>query len=178
MIVPALFLSLLWFVTAMIPLLPFPLHHLATEQAFGLVGLAIGLGLLVERGIRSGRWGKLAAYGFMGIYLFHAANTIILAQKTHWIVRSSQQAGRVIGSLRTDPPIVTAGKTLVFMDGEIKIPEYGSSRQIYEALGNGSAITIFFGEGVSQLYEFKDTIDEEDVSGDRIILDSSQFLGY
>lgn len=171
-------LGLLWFITAMIPLLPFPLHHLATEQAFALVGLAITIGVIIDTAMRRGGWFSFLSFAFLLVYLVHASNTIILAQKTHWIVRSSQQAQRVIKSLQTDPPIVTAGKTLVFLDGEIKIPEYGSSRQIYEALGNGAAIPLYFGEGISQLYEFKDDMRRDDVSQDRIILDSSRFLGY
>lgn len=171
--------GLTWFVLGMIPLIVFPLHKLATEQAFSLVGLSLSLSIIVNSGLSLKRGGKILSILFLGIYLLMAINTIFLANGTHWIVRSSYQAGRVLRFIKENYPYLPDNAVIYFKNGLVKIPQYGSSRQIHTALGNGVGLKLVL-QKPDLKYYFEDINPQPQVLDDKntIILQASDFLGY
>ena len=171
--------GLTWFVLGMIPLIVFPLHKLATEQAFSLVGLSLSLSIMVKTASILIKGGKILTTLFLGTYLLMAINTIFLANRTHWIVRSSYQAGRVIRFIKESYPYLPDNAVIYIKNGLVKIPQYGSSRQIYTALGNGVGLKLVLKKPDLKYY-FEDINPQPQLLDDEntIILQASDFLGY
>ena len=165
-----------WFVIGLIPLIIFPLHKLATEQAFSLVGLSLILGVSVYFNLPRHKYFALL---FSILFLIMATNSIILARKTHWIVRSANQAKNTIDYIQTRVPFLKDSDIIYFKNGEVKLPTYGSSKQIYYALGNGVGLKIIFAKPNLRLY-FEDIniLPKKLKSNNIIIIDSSKLLGY
>ncbi len=163
----------IWFVIGLIPILIFPLHKLAIEQAFSLVGLSLTLSVLVARAPR------LLRILIVMLYLVIFINSDLLAQKTHWIVRSAGQANRVVSYIKQKYPKINDQTVLYFKNGEVRIPQYGSSRQLYYALGEGKGLPIILGKPSLKSY-FEDmgglpgNINRTHV----IDINSSDLLGY
>lgn len=173
-------LGLLWFIVGMIPLIIFPLHKLATEQAFSLVGLSLALGVMLTGFGKSENKYKILTVVFIGIYLVIAINSILLARRTHWIVRSAQQAQNTISYLKYNYPNLSDNATIYFKDGEIKIAPYGSSRQIFQATGNGYGIKLVLDKPDLKLYfeEINPPPAAVWKESKIIEIDSSKLLGY
>lgn len=173
-------LGLLWFIVGMIPLIIFPLHKLATEQAFSLVGLSLALGVAITGFGKSENKYKILTVVFIGIYLVIAINSILLARRTHWIVRSAQQAQNTIYYLKNNYPDLSDNSAVYFKDGEIKIAPYGSSRQIYQATGNGYGIRLVLDKPDLKLYfeEINPPPAAVWKESKIIEIDSSKLLGY
>lgn len=179
--VPKLILfGFLWFVVGMFPLIIFPLHKLATEQAFSLVGLSIVLGAMSVSHERSENKFRLIPIVFIALYLVLAINSIVLARKTHWIVRSALQAQNTIYYLKNNYPELSDNSTIYFKDGEVKIAPYGSSRQLYQATGNGYGIKLVLYKPKLNLYfEEINPLSQNNYYEDKVIeVDSSKLLGY
>ncbi|OGG16293.1 hypothetical protein A3D77_02435 [Candidatus Gottesmanbacteria bacterium RIFCSPHIGHO2_02_FULL_39_11] len=175
-----LFYSLFWFVIALLPLIIFPLHKLATEQALALAGLSIYLGSVLSSAFKEKGLFKIISFLMIVFYLVHASNSILLARRTHWVILSARQAEKTLFALRLKYPILPDDSIIYFKNGEIKIPQYGSAKQIYQALGNGAAINILYNDNKIQSY-FEDVKDlPPDVKKSKLVLefDSSKFLGY
>ncbi len=169
-----------WFVIGMIPLIIFPLHKLATEQAFSLVGLSIAIAVLLNSFINiRGVLTLVLPILFIVTYLVIAVNSILLARKTHWIIRSAQQAKNAIDFVQSNYPDLRDDATFYFRNGEVKIAPYGSSRQLYQALGNGYGLKLILNKPNLRLY-FEDLgqIPKLDKEKEIIQIDSSQLLGY
>lgn len=163
----------IWFVVGLIPILIFPLHKLAIEQAFPLVGLALASGVVIVRAPR------LLGIMIMVLYLVISVNSAILASRTHWIVRSALQAKNTVTYLQKKYPHINNQTVLYFKNGQVKIPEYGSSRQIYYALGEGKGLPIILGKPNLKMY-FEDLGQKPASINKRNIIDinSSDLLGY
>ncbi len=166
----------LWFIVGLIPLLPFPLHKLGTEQAFSLVGLSLGLATILSF-IWQKKWGR----PFVGLSLFFflliSTNSIILARKTHWIVKSSREGEKVINYFRQRYNQIPKDSIIYFENGEIVIPEYGSSKQLYYSLGGGEALRIFLEKPELQIYFEDINPPPKNTDPNKIIpIDSSQFI--
>lgn len=171
--------GILWFIIGMIPLIIFPLHKLATEQAFSLVGLSLSLAVLYFVNLKAGYVRKLFSLSLIIIYFLIATNSILLARRTHWIVRSAKQARTVIDYIKTNYPNLSEAAVIYFRNGEIKIPQYGSSKQVYQSLGNGVGLKIALNRPNLQLYFEDIKPPAKTVIGENTIeLDSSKFLGY
>jgi len=173
-------LGILWFVIGLIPLIIFPLHKLATEQAFSLTGLSLALGVVVYRGFLEGKIKKLFSILFLVIYLAIVINSVFLATRTHWIVRSARQAENVIGYFQKNYNNLSDNAIIYFKNGKVKIPEWGSSRQIYLALGEGRGLKLILNRPNLQLF-FEDVNPLSafpDKNTKAIEVDSSVFLGY
>lgn len=175
-----IFLGVLWFVVGLIPLIIFPLHKLATEQAFSLVGLTLIIGDLVYRNYIAGKSEKFISVVFVSVYLIIAFNSILLATKTHWIVKSAKQAHAVITYFQDKYKDFPANQVIYFKNGEVKIPQYGSAKQLYYALGNGVALSLVYKRNDLLVYfdDIKPLPEEKLKSSDVITINSSQFLGY
>lgn len=173
-------LGILWFIIGMLPLIIFPLHKLATEQAFSLVGLSIFLSVLTVDFYYSAKKYKILSVIFVAVYIIIAVNSILFARKTHWIVRSAQQAENVIVFIKIHYPKLKDGDTIYFRDGKIKIAPYGSSRQIYQATGNGVGLKLALNKPNLKLYFEEINSPSEGLRKDSSIIeiDSSKFLGY
>lgn len=168
-----------WFVTGMVPLVIFPLHKLATEQAFSLVGLSLGLAFLLDVFVYSRSKYRILAFAFIAVYFVIAVNSILLGRRAHWIVRSAQQAKSVIDFMKAGYPNLADNAAIYFKNGEVKISQYGSSRQIYQALGNGVGLKLILNKPNIRLY-FEDLgqIPKVGEAKNMIQIDSSQLLGY
>lgn len=176
---PVLF-GMCWFVVGMIPLIIFPLHKLATEQAFSLVGLSMALASLTVAVYKHTKIYKALSIIFIITYIVIAVNSILLGRKTHWIVISARQAHETISFLETNYPKLPDDAIIYFRNGEIKIAPYGSSRQLYQALGNGSGLKLVLNKPHLQLY-FEDLgqVPPKVKQDKKIIqIDSSKLLGY
>lgn len=170
-------LGFLWFVIGLIPIIIFPLHKLAIEQTFPMIGLILIISTIVSHALIGLKINKFLAIVVIVVYLIMATNSILIARTTHWIVRSAGQAKAVINFLQPKVKDILQNGTVFFEDGEIKIPEWGSSKQMYLALADGRAIKIIFNRpDVKVLFAFRDSIP----TGEKIdiILNSSNFLGY
>jgi hypothetical protein len=172
--------AICWFVIGLIPLIIFPLHKLGTEQAFSLVGLAIFLGWIYTQVMKKSLMNRFIALIGISLYLIHAVNTISMAPKTHWIALSAKQAKLTTDYLKKTYPMLSSGSILYFKNGVIKIPEYGSAKQIYQATGNGAAIGIIYNDQKIQSYfdDAKPLPITLQKSPQLITLDASKFLGY
>lgn len=169
-----------WFVTALLPLIIFPLHKLATEQALGLCGLSVFLGFVFSTAFESKGIMRVISFLAVLFYLIHASNSIVLARKTHWIILGARQAEKALFTLKSQYPILPDNSVFYFKNGRIKIPEYGSAKQIYQSLGNGVAINIIYNDNKIQSY-FEDVKEmPESIRKSKLVLeyDSSMFLGY
>lgn len=172
--------SLSWFVISLLPLIIFPLHKLATEQALGLCGMSIFLGFVLSSAFKGSGILKVISFLTAVFYLIHAGNSIILARRTHWVIISARQAQNTLSAVKSKYPILPDNSVLYFRNGEIKIEQYGSAKQIYQALGNGAAINILYKDNKIQSY-FENVNDmPEDVRKSKSVLefDSSKLLGY
>lgn len=175
-----IFLGFLWFIIGLIPLIIFPLHKLATEQAFSIVGLTLVIGNFVYRTYIAGKLGKIISVSFISAYIVIAFNSIFLAAKTHWIVRSAQQANSVITYFQDKYKDFPSNQIIYFKNGVVKIPQYGSAKQLYYALGNGVALSLVYRRNDLLVYfdDVKPIPQEMPKGSDIITIDSSQFLGY
>lgn len=170
-------LGLAWFIIGLIPLMIFPLHKLATEQAFSLIGLSIALGTILSSKYHS-RLRQYLAYAVLISYLFVAVNSIELAKKTHWIVRSAYQAKHVIEYIKSEYPDLASDSVLYFINGNVAIPEYGSSQQIFRSLGNGTGLSLVLKKPQLRLYFEDINPAPQQIMKNAIVIDSSKFLGY
>ncbi|MFA6570017.1 MAG: hypothetical protein WCT77_02135 [Bacteroidota bacterium] len=166
-----------WFIFGMVPLIIFPLHKLATEQAFSLVGLSFAVSYILNQIWKINNIGKWLVYFWLIIYLICATNSILLARKTHWIVLSSTIAENTFHYLKSIEYKLKPGSVINFTDGLISIPEYGSSRQVYYATGNGLGIPLLFQRRDFEVY-FEDGKPLPFNKKADIIVDSSTLLGY
>lgn len=163
----------IWFVLGLIPILIFPLHKLAIEQAFSLVGLSLVTGVLIANIPR-----PLRVTGIV-LYLTISINTIFLANRTHWIARSASQAKNVIDYINKNKILMNEKTVIFFKNGEVRIPQYGSSKQLYLALGEGKGLGLLFQQPKLKVY-FED-IDGEPKNIDKkslIEINASGLLGY
>ena len=175
-----LFLGLLWFTVGLLPLIIYPLHKLATQQAFSLVGLSLFLGTVLCENIKNGSVGKILSFIFISIYLLIAVNSVILARKTHWIITSSKQSDSVIKFFKNTYPNLQKDAVIYFENGKVPVPEYGSSRQIYQALGDAVGLKLVLNKDDLNLY-FEDInpLPEDLRNNTKVIrINSSDFLGY
>ena len=172
-----MFLGISWFIVGLFPLIVFPLHKLATEQAFSLVGLSIAFGTILSTRNRS-RISQFLTYGVLFSYLFVAVNSIELAKKTHWIVRSAYQAKHVIKYIINEYPDLADDGIIYFINGNVAIPEYGSSEQIFRSLGNGTGLSFVLNKPKLQLYFEDINPAPQHILEKAIVIDSSKFLGY
>ena len=172
-----LLIGLLWFIFGLIPVLIFPLHKLAIEQSFPMIGLILSTSIIISSSLSNKKVVNLFAILALGAYIIHATNSIYLARRTHWIVRSATQAKSVIDYLKPKIHLLPQKSVVYFADGEIAIPEWGSSKQMYLALGEGRAINIIFNRP-DLIVRFASQNDPIPSDGNLLILNSTQFLGY
>ncbi len=170
-------IGLAWFVLGLIPVLIFPLHKLAIEQTFPMIGLILSVSMVISVPLSSKKFTKFIAILAISAYLILATNSIYLARRTHWIVRSANQAKAVIDFLRPKINSMPVDSIIYFADGEIVIPEWGSSKQMYLALSEGRAINIIFNRP-DLTVRFASQNDPVPTGENSLILNSSQFLGY
>ena len=170
-------LGFAWFIIGLIPLIIFPLHKLATEQAFSLIGLSLALGTILSTQYRS-RLRQLLIYTALIAYLFVAVNSIELAKKTHWIIRSAYQAKHVIEYIKKEYPDLAGDSAFYFVNGHVAIPQYGSSQQIYRSLGNGTGLSLVLNKPQLRLYFEDINPAPKYILEKAIVVDSSKFLGY
>lgn len=163
----------IWFVVGLIPILIFPLHKLAIEQAFSLVGVALVIGVLIAK---SPRFLQIV---IIALYLVVAVNSIFLSRHTHWIVRSAVQAKNVFDYIKKNKIQINENSVIYFKNGQVKIPAYGSSKQLYLALGEGKALPLMLRRPQLKVY-FEDlgqmptSINKKNI----IEINSSDLLGY
>lgn len=168
-----------WFVTGMIPLIVFPLHKLATEQAFSLVGLSIAIATFIYTFHKEKQKYRYVGIAIILVYVIVAGNSIFLARRTHWIVRSATQAESTVNYMLKNYPRLSNSDIVYFRDGEMKIAAYGSSKQIYYSLGNGIALNLIYNRpGLKVFFQSENPGILFPPDKKVITLDSSQFLGY
>lgn len=171
-------IGLLWFILGLVPVLIFPLHKLAIEQSFPMIGLILSVSIIITNSLYNHKKVvKFLAILTLVTYVVLATNSIYLARRTHWITRSASQAKSVIDYFRPLINSLSPNTVLYFADGEIAIPEWGSSKQMYLALGQGKAINIIFNRP-DLIVHFKSQNDPVPIEGNYLIINSSQFLGY
>ena len=168
-----------WFIIGLIPLLIFPLHRLATEQAFSLTGLSLALGIMLYQIHHSSINGKRLFFLLLGIYFVIATNSILIARYTHWIVRSAAIAKNTLSYFQKKNPEIPNNQVINFINGTVKIPQWGSSRQIYYALGNGYGLKMILNKPLLEIY-FEDINPLPlDIKNKQILtVDSSTLLDY
>ncbi len=156
----------LWFLVAIIPVAIFPLHKLAIEQTLGLVGVSMVLAWIVYN-LR----GKapLMASLILPLFLINTVNTVIMAQRNHWIPVSANLAKRTITLLNQRTNIIPNNSTIYFSDGLVKVAAWGSSRQIYYATGNGKGLELIF-KNKGWKFIFEDQADKKNVSDPHSII--------
>lgn len=150
-----------WFLVAIIPVAIFPLHKLAIEQTLGLVGVAMVLAWLVYN-IR-GKAPLLASL-ILPLFLLNTVNTVIMAQKNHWIPASAGLAKRTILLLDSRAKTIPDNSTVYFSDGVVKVATWGSSRQIYYATGNGKGLELRY-KSRGWKFVFEDQVDKRNSLG-------------
>lgn len=170
-------IGLSWFILGLLPVLIFPLHKLAIEQSFPMIGLIISVSVIIANSLNSRKLTRIFATLALAAYLVLATNSIYLARRTHWIVRSAAQAKAVIDYIRPKISSLAPNSIIYFADGEIVIPEWGSSKQMYLALGGGKAINIIFNRPDLRI-RFASQNDPIPTKESSLILNSSQFLQY
>lgn len=172
-----LIFGFLWFVVGVLPVVVFPLHRLAIEQSLSLVGLSIVFGKLLSDGFFAGKKLRLLALLCLGLYCLVAVNSIILARSTHWIPRMAGQAKSVVSYFSANYPDLPDDSVVYFVDGEIKIPAYGSSKQLALALAGNRGLRLALGKPNLQVYY---QAEGELPTGhfQPIVIDASRFLGY
>ena len=147
-------------------MLPFPSHRLGTEQAFALVGICLFLAQIL--------YGRLAKI-FLIIYLILSINSILLSMRTNWVVRSGEIAKKTTDYLKKNHPEIPPDAVIYFTNGQIVIPQYGSSKQIYLAMGNGVGLPMMLGRNDLKIYyEDLDKL-PPGIRAD-IVIDSSKLL--
>ena len=160
------FFGLWWFLIGISPMLPFPSHRLGTEQAFALVGICLFLAQIL--------YGRLAKI-FLIIYLILSINSILLSMRTNWVVRSGEIAKKTTDYLKKNHPEIPPDAVIYFTNGQIVIPQYGSSKQIYLAMGNGVGLPMMLGRNDLKIYyEDLDKL-PPGIRAD-IVIDSSKLL--
>lgn len=174
-----IFLGISWFIVGLIPLLIFPLHRLATEQSFSLAGLSLALGIILYHFHHSSILGKRLFFLLLGIYFVIATNSILIARYTHWIIRSAAIAKNTLSYFQKINPPISDNQVIYFFNGTVKIPQWGSSRQIYYALGSGYGLKMIFNKPLLEVY-FEDINPLPKALNDEQILtvDSSALLDY
>ena len=172
--------GILWFIIGLLPLIVFPLHRLATEQSFSLIGLSLILGLIIYKGINNKILLKAISVFSLIVYLIVATNSIYLARRTHWVINSAEKAKNVVVFFKNNYSDIPKDTIVYFKNGIVKIPEYGSSRQIYLALGNGIGLKLILNrQDLSFFYEDVNPLPENlKESANVLTLDASTFLGY
>jgi len=162
--------SVLWFFLSLIPLVVFPLHKLAIEQALAIVGLSLFIGVLLSQ------FSKKVTFCFIFLYILIAINSTLIARKTHWIIRSSIQAKNTVYKIQSLD--FKNNSTIYFKNGTVAIPEYGSAKQIYLATGNAKMFPLLF--KISLKNVFFEQIKPLPIFLERkvIKIDSSELLGY
>ncbi|PIP33127.1 hypothetical protein COV53_04505 [Candidatus Gottesmanbacteria bacterium CG11_big_fil_rev_8_21_14_0_20_37_11] len=172
--------GILWFIIGLLPLIVFPLHRLATEQSFSLIGLSLILGLIIYKGINNKILLKAISVLSLIVYLIVATNSIYLARRTHWVINSAEKAKNVVVFFKNNYSDIPKDTIVYFKNGIVKIPEYGSSRQIYLALGNGIGLKLILNrQDLSFFYEDVNPLPENlKESANVLTLDASTFLGY
>lgn len=160
--------SALWFVIGVLPVVIFPLHHLAVEQTISLVGLSFLLGSLAAG---SKRLGLILIVSF----IFVSMTTAWLGAKTHWTATGARLAEKVVTHVKSLHP---TNKTLIyFTDGKILIPAYGSSRQISLAVGGMRGFHLLFNPSLKVYYEADGPLPKNLTRSRGIIyIDSSKLL--
>jgi hypothetical protein len=153
---------------------------LATEQAFSLIGLSLALSYIIYTGFsKKGIYRHIVILAVF-FYIIMAVNSLILAQRTHWVISSAAIAENTINYLKNNKLKWIDGSGLNFYNGEVKIPQWGSSRQIYLALGNGEGTKLIFDKpGLIQYFQDINPIPASVENIPNIFsIDSSKLLGY
>jgi hypothetical protein len=167
-----IFYGFSWFVISLIPLVVFPLHKLAIEQALALVGLSTSIGYVLSQ------VPKKIAVLVTFLYILIAINSYSIAEKTHWILRSSYQAKSAVEKIRSLKIKDNQNQIVYFQNGKIAIPEYGSAKQIYLATGNGKLFPLMFGIPINNVF-FEDVVSlPTNYNSQSLRIDSSKLLGY
>lgn len=167
-IIPAL-VFILWFLVSILPVAIFPLHKLAIEQTLGLVGISLFLAWM-GKNIR-GKSPLLVSI-LLPLFLINSINTIILAQKNHWIRHSASIAQRTVKLLDSRLESIPKNSVIYFKDGVVKISTWGSSRQIYYATGNGKGLDLLYKQK-GWKFVFEDQVDKRNVPNDGYVIISS-----
>ncbi len=149
---PKLFLLGVWLLVGVLPVLPFPKHHLAIEQSLTLVGLSFVIGILISQGWREKGFSRIISTVCLLSYLVVVFNSVEIASKTHYIANGSKLVQRIIEYLKDLPGGISEDRVLYFKDGRILVPQYGSSRQISLALGGDRAIKLLFHQPDIQVF--------------------------
>lgn len=165
-----------WFLIAILPVVAFPLHQLAIEQSLALVGLVFLLSQAADT-LFSAKKYYVLIYCFALIFFVHGVNSISLAFRTHWLIRSSIIAQNTVAFINQHKKDISKKEAIYFVNGNIKIPEFGSSRQIFMATGEGKAIDLILGEKKKQYYEDLNPPLNEN-GWDLFQVNSSTLLGY
>lgn len=164
-----IFFGILWFFLSLIPLVVFPLHKLAIEQALAIVGLSLFIGNILS--LQS----KRLAIAITVLYVFIAINSAVIARKTHWIIRSAIQAENIVEEINKHK--ISKNEIIYFINGSVKIPEYGSSKQIFLASGNAKLFPLMFKIPTSHVF-FEEISPPTNYTGEILRIDSSKLLGY
>ena len=174
-----IFFGISWFIVGLIPLLIFPLHRLATEQSFSLVGLTLALGIILYQIHHSSINGKRLFFLLLGLYFVIATNSILTARYTHWIIRSAAIAKNTLSYFQKKNPEIPNNQVINFINGNVKIPQWGSSRQIYYALGNGYGLKMILNKPLLVIYYEDINPLPSDIKNKQILtVDSSTLLDY
>ncbi len=165
-----LIFSFLWFFLSLIPLVVFPLHKLAIEQALAILGLSLFVGFVISK------FSNKVAFCFICLYVLIAINSAVIERRTHWIIRSSIQAKNIVNLIKNAK--IGSKKQIYFKDGAVVIPEYGSSKQIFLASGNGKLFSLMF--GIIERHVHFESVNPLPLNytGEILKVDSSKLLGY
>jgi 4-amino-4-deoxy-L-arabinose transferase-like glycosyltransferase len=172
-------LGFFWFLMGILPLIFFPFHKLAVEQSVSLVGMAIFVGHVFSQCVKKSRLMKAAAIIFMTLYIVFAANSILLAQKSHWLIRSEIVARNTMDFLKNKYPRLEKNKILYFSNGKVKIAAFGSSRQVFQALGEGKGIDLLYGRKITIYFEGVNPLPKKLLQDKNVVMiDAAKLLGY
>lgn len=167
-----------WFIIGVLPVLPFPKHHLAIEQTLSLIGLSFLVGMVFsKRYFDKGLARFLSIVGLI-CYLVVVFNSVNLAGKTHYSATGSRLVWRMFTYLKSLPGDVFENKILYFKDGKILVPQYGSSKQISLAFGGDRGFKLLFKQPNLQVYFEDGNPLPKDLQENKnvIEIDSSEFL--
>lgn len=130
-----LIILVFWFVVGVLPVLPFPKHHLAIEQTLSLIGLSFLVGIIFSQGyLNKGLVRFLSIIGLISCLII-VFNNVNLAGKTHYSATGSRLVWMSVTYLKSIYEGISENTIFYFKDRKILIPQYGSSKQISLAFG-------------------------------------------
>jgi hypothetical protein len=142
-----------FFLLGLVPVLFLPWHKFSLELALPMVGFSLFLAGLSRKG-------KTAAKIFIFLYLGLNVLMNVFTYKTHYSVNRAKMAREVFDYFRTNFPDYKGENFFFINNGEVKVKEWGMSKQIAHSSGGDNLFQVLYGDKSVKVF-FEDLIDKK-----------------